>query len=165
MIRAGREIKAHNGYGLVFSSAIVLITATDRMSGFVLVANIPKVKLAVSRKSEICVEVTTVTLIYTDFVSRQPVTRVTSGSTLSQKKIQMNGGARWKHSMFKFRNHYNQQIKFFTLQIDQVFLKSTAMPIAKAAIESMTLSALTEERQDLNPGARTQLWRLSNMFR
>ncbi|CBY34410.1 unnamed protein product [Oikopleura dioica] len=58
MIRAGREIKAHNGYGLVFSSAIVLITATDRMSGFVLVANIPKVKLAVSRKSEICVETT-----------------------------------------------------------------------------------------------------------
>ena len=57
MIRAGREIKSHNGYGLVFSSVIVLITATDRMSGFVLVANIPKVKLAVSRKSEICVEV------------------------------------------------------------------------------------------------------------
>ena len=167
MIRAGREIKAHNGYGLVFSSAIVLITATDRMSGFVLVANIPKVKLAVSRKSEICVEVTTVTpfLNRTNFISRQPVTQVTSGSTLSQRKIQMNGGARWKHSMFKFRNHYNQQIKFFTLQIDQVFLKSTAMPIAKAAIELMTLSALTEERQDLNPGARTQLWRLSNMFR
>ncbi|CAG5107466.1 Oidioi.mRNA.OKI2018_I69.chr1.g3340.t1.cds [Oikopleura dioica] len=58
MIRAGREIKAFNGYGLVFSSAIVLITATDRMSGFVLVANIPKVKLAVSRKSDTCVETT-----------------------------------------------------------------------------------------------------------
>ena len=66
MIRAGREIKAHSGYGLVFSSAIVLITATDRMSGFVLVANIPKVKLAVSRKSEICVEVC-FTLFYLNY--------------------------------------------------------------------------------------------------
>jgi len=99
MIRAGREIKAHNGYGLVFSSAIVLITATDRMSGFVLVANIPKVKLAVSRKSEICVEVIFLFfyLDYPEFNSRQPVKQVISGSTLNLKKIQMNGGERWKH--------------------------------------------------------------------
>ena len=66
MIRAGREIKAFNGYGLVFSSAIVLITATDRMSGFVLVANIPKVKLAVSRKSETCVEVEILYVLFLD---------------------------------------------------------------------------------------------------
>lgn len=50
--------KTLSGFGLVFSSAIVLITATDRMSGFVLVANIPKSKLAVSRTCEKCVETT-----------------------------------------------------------------------------------------------------------
>ena len=45
-IRAGREKNKVSGFGLAFSSAVVLITATERMSGFVLITNIPTSKAA-----------------------------------------------------------------------------------------------------------------------
>ena len=35
------EKSIQSGYGLVFSTSVILITATDRMSGFVLITNLP----------------------------------------------------------------------------------------------------------------------------
>jgi len=40
-IRAGNDQRQMSGFGLVFPSSIILITATERMSGFVLITNLP----------------------------------------------------------------------------------------------------------------------------
>ena len=50
-VRAGRDKNKVHGYGLAFSTAIVLITATDRMSGFVLITNLPTSKASGTNNS------------------------------------------------------------------------------------------------------------------
>jgi len=57
-IRAGREQRTTSGYGLVFSSSVILITATDRMSGFVLITNLPTANASACRHNETTVELT-----------------------------------------------------------------------------------------------------------
>jgi len=57
-IRAGREQRQTSGYGLVFSSSVILITATDRMSGFVLITNLPTVNASACRHNDKTVELT-----------------------------------------------------------------------------------------------------------
>lgn len=57
-VRAGRDNNKVSGFGLAFSSAIVLITATDRMSGFVMITNLPTSKAAAARHNDTTVELT-----------------------------------------------------------------------------------------------------------
>merc|ERR550519_330463 len=57
-IRAGREKGHMAGFGLVFPSSVVLITATERMSGFVLITNLLTNSASACRHNDKTVELT-----------------------------------------------------------------------------------------------------------
>lgn len=57
-IRAGNDQRQMSGFGLVFPSSIILITATERMSGFVLITNLPVNNASACRHNDKTVELT-----------------------------------------------------------------------------------------------------------